>query len=56
MAERQRGDDDYSGLPPEHGSRLERLGCGLGCVGLALGAAGALAIAAILLWAIASTR
>ena len=55
MAERQ-GGDDYSGLPPERGSRLERLGCGLGCVGFAFGALGALAIAAILLWALASTR
>jgi hypothetical protein len=47
---------DYSGLPDERAgrSRLERLGCGLGCIGFVIGAAGAIAIAVALLWLLSS--
>jgi hypothetical protein len=48
---------DYSGLPEDRdgGSRLERLGCGLGCIGFVIGAAGAIAIAVALIWILSGT-
>ena len=47
---------DYSGLPdePDGHSRFGGIGCGLGCIGLLIGAAGFLAIVIWVAWGVST--